>query len=78
LYFNSLYGDFVSDDYATIPQNPLIKDFGFMAKDTLPKFTNYLINEVFGISSPIPYHVFNLSFKVKSKEQIIGYVSLGF
>jgi tetratricopeptide (TPR) repeat protein len=59
LYLNSLRGDFVSDDYATIPQEPMIKNFSFMV-EYLPKFTNYLIAGVFGVGSPVPYHVFNL------------------
>ena len=28
LYANALNGAFVSDDYATVPNNPLIGDFG--------------------------------------------------
>jgi len=59
LYFNSLRGDFVSDDYATIPQNPQINDFWFMVKNT-QSFSNYLIYKLFGFASPIAYHVFSL------------------
>jgi protein O-mannosyl-transferase len=61
LYFNSLWGDFVSDDYATIPQNPEIMNIkatlnlGFFVS-----FIKTLIALIFGIISPIPYHVVNL------------------
>jgi len=61
LYFNGLNADFVSDDYATITQNPDIKNFGVMFKTgSLPTISNSLISIIFGIISPIPHHLFNL------------------
>ncbi|MEI8067725.1 MAG: tetratricopeptide repeat protein [Candidatus Shapirobacteria bacterium] len=59
LYFNSLNGAFVSDDYATIPNNPLIMSF----KDGASSFvgiSNWFLAVSFGISSPIPFHTFSL------------------
>lgn len=64
LFFNSLNGAFVSDDYATIPQFPQLNDFWFMLnKDSFGNsmyLSNYFINSLFGSSNPIPYHVFSL------------------
>ena len=61
LYFNSLHGDFVSDDYASITQNPDIKNFGVMLKTpNVPALSNSLISIVFGITSSFPYHLTNL------------------
>lgn len=60
LYFNSLAGAFVSDDYATIPQNPLINDFVLAAKGSVVGLSNYFIYQIFGFSSPIPYHLYSL------------------
>ena len=62
IYFNSLWGDFVSDDYASITQNPDIKSFGaaFKSIGAMTALTNTLLANVFGTNSPIPYHVFNL------------------
>jgi len=59
LYFNSLRGDFVSDDYATIPQNPQINDFGYMVKNSAA-FTNYIVYKLFGMTSTIAHHFFSL------------------
>lgn len=62
LYFNSLWGGFVSDDYASITQNADIKSFGaaFKSIGAMTAITNSLLANIFGISNPIPYHVFNL------------------
>jgi tetratricopeptide (TPR) repeat protein len=61
LYLNSLGGDFVSDDYATILNNPQIKDlmFGFRGLNPV-NIVNYLIALIFGVS-PLPYHLLSLS-----------------
>lgn len=61
IYFNSLKGDFVSDDYASITQNADIKNFGVMFKSwSIPAISNSILAILFGIESPIAYHSFNL------------------
>jgi len=62
LYFNGLHGDFVSDDYASITQNPDIKNFGviFRSASIIPTLSNSLLAMMFGVESPFPYHLFNL------------------
>ena len=66
LYANAMSGDFVSDDYATIPQNPLIGNFKYTM--TYPTFgnsmtiTNFIIYKLFGFDSPVPYHVTSLIY----------------
>lgn len=64
LYFNSLKGDFVSDDYATIPQNPMVMDFSYMAKGSFVSLSNWLLAKIFGIVNVVPYHFFNLAMYV--------------
>jgi protein O-mannosyl-transferase len=60
IYFNSLKGDFVSDDYATIPQNPDILNFKSAVVTFAPGVSNWLVATMFGINSPIPFHIFSL------------------
>jgi len=66
LYANAMRGDFVSDDYATIPQNPQIGNFKYTI--TYPTFgnsmmlTNYFIYKLFGFASPVPYHITSLIY----------------
>ena len=65
LYANGMSGTFVSDDYATITQNPKIGDFWYtMTQDNgfanSMHMSNYFIYKIFGYSSPVPYHVFSL------------------
>ncbi len=60
LYFNSLYGDFVSDDYATIPNNPQIMSFKHGFFGLITGLSNWFLAFLFGIKNPIPFHVFNL------------------
>ncbi|OIP87712.1 hypothetical protein CO009_01400 [Candidatus Shapirobacteria bacterium CG_4_8_14_3_um_filter_35_11] len=60
LYLNSLNGNFVSDDYATITNNPLIGDFGFAMSGSIVSLSNYLIFKIFGFAGSFPYHLFNL------------------
>ena len=59
LYVNSLEGDFVSDDYASIPQNPQVGNFLYMVKMT-PLFLNWLTYSLFGYDSVFPYHLLSL------------------
>ena len=60
LYFNSLHGAFVSDDYASIPDNTGIMSFSNQTKGLIGGLINWLIAVTFGIKNPIPYHVFCL------------------
>ena len=61
LYFNGLHGDFVSDDYATITQNPDVKNFSVMLKmKSVPSLSNSIIAIFFGTTSSFPYHLHNL------------------
>jgi protein O-mannosyl-transferase len=60
IYFNSIKGDFVSDDYATIPQNPDILNFKSNVVNFAPGVSNWLVATMFGINSPIPFHIFSL------------------
>ncbi len=59
VYFNSLWGDFVSDDYASITQNPDVGNLWKMAKTT-PGFLLWLTYVLFGNENTIPYHIFSL------------------
>jgi len=63
LFLNAMGGDFVSDDYATIPQNPMVANLAYTLKVTpnLVQLTNTLIAMVLGIGSSIPYHMLNLT-----------------
>ncbi len=60
VYFNSLHGDFVSDDYATIPQNPEIMSFKAGLSGWMTGLINWFLAVTFDISSPVAYHVTNL------------------
>lgn len=61
LYFNSLHGNFVSDDYATITQDASILDLGKSVQTKLlVTISKSIIAITFGIDSPVPFHVFSL------------------
>ena len=60
VYFNSLWGAFVSDDYATIPQNPQIMSLKAGVSGWMTGLTNWFLAVTFGIGNPIAYHVMNL------------------
>jgi len=61
LYFNSLNGDFVSDDYAGITNNTTVTNFGSQIKVSMATgICNWLIAILFGVGSPIPYHLMSL------------------
>jgi hypothetical protein len=60
LYFNALHGDFVSDDYATISQNPDILSFKYALTGSMSGCISWLLALTFGVGSPIPYHVTSL------------------
>lgn len=64
LFANAQWGAFVSDDYATITQNPNIGSFSNAF--TYPMFfnsmtiSNYFVYILFGNASPVPYHLLSL------------------
>jgi protein O-mannosyl-transferase len=61
LYFNSLWGDFVSDDYATVPQNTEIMSVkAAMGPSFFVNLTKTVTALTFGIKSTVAYHVVNL------------------
>lgn len=61
LYMNAMKGDFVSDDYATISQNPQVTDFSAMSKGFYAvTLMNYVLAKIFGIGSSTPFHVYSL------------------
>jgi tetratricopeptide (TPR) repeat protein len=60
LYANSLNGAFVSDDYASIPNNPVIMNFGEGLKGSFLGVMNWFLAVTFGIGSPVSFHLFNL------------------
>lgn len=62
LYWNSLHGAFVSDDYASIPQNPLITNFSVGVGGLLVGISNWLIAVIFGTVNPFYYHLLSLLF----------------
>ena len=61
IYANGWAANFVSDDYATIPNNPDITNFVTTMKLTpnIVSMSNTIIANMFGISSSIAFHVFN-------------------
>jgi len=65
VFANGIKGDFVSDDYATVPQNPKVTDFGASVLTPGNPFNsmnvaNFVVANIFGVASPIPYHVLSL------------------
>ncbi|MDD4938520.1 MAG: tetratricopeptide repeat protein [Candidatus Shapirobacteria bacterium] len=60
IYFNGMHGDFVSDDYATIPQNQEILSFKNALTNLAPGLSNWWVATVFGVESSIPFHIFSL------------------
>lgn len=60
LFLNSLRGDFVSDDYATIPNNPNILSFKDGLKGWMGGLINWFLATLFGAKDPTPFHVFSL------------------
>lgn len=63
VYANGMNGDFVSDDYATIPQNPIVANLAQSIRTTpnLVNLSNTVIAMVFGVQSSTPFHLYNLS-----------------
>lgn len=66
VFANGMNGDFVSDDYATIPQNPYIADAvkSWQDKPNIVNYSNTITALLFGINSPAPYHLFNLGLMI--------------
>ena len=61
IYWNGMNADFVSDDYASITQNPAINNFwiSFNNGNTM-SFGTFLIYKMFGYVSSMPYHLSGL------------------
>lgn len=79
LYLNGQNGNFVSDDYATIPQNTQIFDLSHQIGKqsgllSLAALSNWAMAVVFGNQNPFPYHLFNLFMYVWIL--LIGFVIL--
>jgi protein O-mannosyl-transferase len=61
VYINSLKGDFVSDDYASITQNPSVYDLMYYLKlRSIPGLVIHVIAKMFGIGNSFPYHFASL------------------
>jgi tetratricopeptide (TPR) repeat protein len=61
VFTNGLKADFVSDDYATIPQNPNVGDAGYMWKSGgMASLSNWMDYKLFGFGNPLPYHLTSL------------------
>lgn len=60
LYFNGMKGNFVSDDYASIPDNPNIMKLSSGLSGLITGMSNWFLAVVFGIENPIPFHLLNL------------------
>lgn len=60
LYFNSLHGDFVSDDYATILNNPQIMSFKNGFNGLIIGLSHWFLAVTFGVKNTISFHFFSL------------------
>jgi tetratricopeptide (TPR) repeat protein len=61
IYSNMLGGAFVSDDYATVMNNPLVTNLWFNLRIIdMVSFINSLVAVFFGVQSPVPFHLFSL------------------
>ncbi|MCL4383951.1 tetratricopeptide repeat protein [Patescibacteria group bacterium] len=76
IYFNSLKGNFVSDDYASIPQNPMVTSFTYMLSGLFVGMTNWFLATVFGIQNTVPYHILNLGFYLLALVAVFVFVYL--
>jgi len=77
LYANSLGGDFVSDDYATISTNPEILNISkAFAGFSFVNISNYFLALIFGVSSPVPFHIYSLSWYLLSLVSVFVFVYL--
>jgi len=74
VYFNSLWGAFVSDDYATIPQNPQIMSFKAGVPGLMTGLINWFLAITFGVGNPIAFHIMNLILYILIL--LIGFVCL--
>lgn len=79
IYLNSLKGDFVSDDYARISQNPTILNIVQSYKEgSLVDLTNSIIANVFGLKSSFPFHLFSLILYIGVCIAVFVFLSLIF
>ena len=76
LYLNSLNGAFVSDDYATIPNNPNILSLKNGLSGSLVGLSNWFLAMVFGIKNPMFFHLFSLILFVLSCILVFVFISL--
>jgi len=61
LYLNAMWGDFVSDDYASITQNPdILSVKAAMSASFFANLYKTIIARMFGITSSIPFHIASL------------------
>ena len=61
VYFNAMWGDFVSDDYASITQNSaLLNVKSALGSMSLTGISTFFLAKIFGITSPIPFHLLSL------------------
>ena len=76
LYANAMSGAFVSDDYATITQNPKIGDFWYTMNwnsfGNSMNLSNFFVYKLFGNDSPLPYHMMSLMWFLVFN--VLGYV----
>jgi len=58
LYANGMNADFVSDDYASITQNPIISSVdNIWSSKNFVGATLTIVAKIFGIASPLPFHL---------------------
>lgn len=75
VFANGMAADFVSDDYASITQNPDVGNFGVMGKGlNPPTILNYLTFKIFGHASSVPYHLLSLVIYLGCLWLVFGFV----
>jgi len=81
VYFNSLGGDFISDDIPAFKENPLIRNFGALFSDpgavNIQKIFYVVSYNLFGMS-PIPIHLMSVVLHVLVVVCVMIFVSMLF